>query len=242
MLNLIQYFKSDVIEFYCHPNAQDVIPEPKPAIKYLPEWFRILAPENKEIKDTTFNIPSMTAKKCFPMIDAMSLGFVIPLCGDLQVTVDNDLTQIKVHNPPGLKLAEFHNVNQIGGKTAPGFPMDPIKFINHWVIKTKPGWSTLFIPPLNHFDAPFTCLGGLVDTDRYPKEVNFPAIWHKPGFDGVLTSGTPLVVAIPIKRNTFNKKPKVRKMTKDEFRTIEVIQRQQKSRSHVYTKELRVKK
>lgn len=240
--NLFKIFGNDVIEFYCHPNYQDVIPEPKPAIKYLPEWFRILPPENKERKDDLWNIPQMTAKKCFPLIDAMSLGFVIPLCGDLQVTVDDDMTQIKVHNPPGMKLAEFHDVSQVGGKTAPGFPMNPVKFINHWVIKTAPGWSTLFIPPINHFDSPFTCLGGLVDTDRYPKEVNFPAIWNRPGFEGVLVSGTPLVTAIPIKRNSFNKKPKIKKMTKEEFTKIEVIAKQQRSRSHVYTHELRVKK
>jgi hypothetical protein len=241
--NLLKFWGNDIIEFYCHPGFHGVIPEPKPAIKYLPEWFRILPPENKDIKDSSFNIPQMTAKKCFPMIDAMSLGFTIPLGGDLQVTVDDDLTKITAHNPPGMKLAEFHQVSQVGGPTGPKFPMDPIKFLNYWVIKTAPGWSTLFIPPINHYDMPFTCLGGLVDTDNYPKEVNFPAIWNKPGFNGVLPAGTPLVTAIPIKRNSFkNKKPKIRKMTESEFKKIEVIGKQQKTRMHVYTNELRVKK
>lgn len=240
--NYFKFFSNEIIEFYCHPNFQDVIPEPKPAIKYLPDWFRVLPPENKEITDKAFNIPMMTAKKCFPLIDAMSLGFVIPLCGDLHVKVDNDMTETVVHNPPGIKLAEFHDVEQVGGQTAPRYPMNPIKFINHWVIKTAPGWSTLFIPPINNIDNPFTCLGGLVDTDNYPKEVNFPAIWNRPGFNGVLKSGTPLVTAIPIKRDAFNKKPKIRKMTKDEFKKIDTIAKQQKSRLHVYTHELRVKK
>lgn len=243
MLNkLIRFFGNDVIEFYCHPNYQDVLPEPKPAIKYMADWFKAIPPEIDNVIDTSFNVPQMTAKKCFPMIDAMSLGFVIPLCGDLHVKVDEDMTETKVHNPPGLKLAEFHDNTQVGGKNAPRYPMNPVKFINHWVIKTAPGWSTLFIPPINHIDAPFTCLGGLVDTDNYPKEVNFPAIWNRP-FDGLLRAGTPLVTAIPIKRNSFNnKKAKIRKMTKKEFKKIDTIAKQQRSRLHVYTQELRVKK
>jgi hypothetical protein len=231
----------DIVEFYCHPTLEGVIPEPKPAIKFFPEWFRIISPVDKNHRDD-FGDFSMNAKKCFPMIDAMSLGFVIPICGDLHVCVNDDMTEMTIKNPPGLTLGENHNIRQLGGETGPGFPINPIKFVNHWVVKTAPGWSTLFIPPVNHFNSPFTCLGGLVDTDKYPKEVNFPAIWNAPGFDGTITAGTPLVTAIPIKRDSFSKKPRVRKMTTKEFKRIEQIAKMQKSRRHVYTDELRVKK
>lgn len=243
MLNkLVRLFKSDVIEFYCHPQWFGVIPEPKPAVKHLPEWFRVIPPIDKERRDEYGDFV-MSAKKCFPMLDAMSLGFVIPLCGDLHIMVNNDLTEMKFTNPPnGLRLADSHDIRQLGGESGPGFPINPIKFVNHWVIKTAPGWSTLFIPPINHIGSPFTCLGGLVDTDKYPKEVNFPAIWNVPGFDGIISAGTPLVTAIPIKRDSFGKKPKTRRMTDDEFKLIEKIGKQQKTRKHVYTNELRVKK
>lgn len=239
---LVNVFKNDVIEFYCHPTWEGIIPEPKPALKYLPEWFRIIPPVDKNRRDEYGDF-SMSAKKCFPMIDAMSLGFVIPLCGDLHIKVNEDMTKMEFTNVPNnIMLAENHNISQLGGETGPGYPIHPIKFINHWVIKTAPGWSTLFIPPINHYDAPFTCLGGLVDTDKYPKEVNFPAVWNAPGFDGTLSAGTPLVTAIPIKRNTFSKKPKVRKMTDKEFKLIDKLARKQKTRKHVYTNELREKK
>jgi hypothetical protein len=239
MLNkLIRVFKNDVIEFYCHPKFENVIPEPKPAIKYLPEWFRIIPPVSKTRRDE-YNDFAMNAKKCFPMIDAMSLGYTIPLCGDLHVMVNNDMTEMNYTSPPEMKLADSHNVEQIGGESAPGFPINPIKFINYWIVKTAPGWSTLFIPPINHVGAPFTCLGGLVDTDRYPKEVNFPAIWNQPGFDGLIRAGTPLVTAIPIKRNSFPKKPKVRKIKNKEFNEIELIRKKQVTRKNVYTNELR---
>jgi hypothetical protein len=139
-----------------------------------------------------------------------------------------------------MKLVEFHNIKQIGTKKdAPGAPANPVKFINHWVIKTAPGWSTMFVSPVNHMNPNFTCLGGLVDTDRYPKEVNFPAIWHTPNFDAKVPAGTPLVQVIPIKRNSFPKKPKVRGMSKEEFVTIDKMSKAQSSRASYYTKELR---
>lgn len=184
--NLFKLWGNDIIEFYCHPSLQDIIPEPKPAIKHMPDWFKVIQPINKEKRDD-FGDFSMTAKKCFPMIDAMSLGFIIPLCGDLHVKVNRDMTEMSFTNPPGMKLAETHSTDQIGGETGPGYPINPIKFLNYWVVKTAPGWSTLFVPPLNHVKTPFTCLSGLVDTDKYPKEVNFPAIWNEPNFDQILS-------------------------------------------------------
>lgn len=241
MLNYLKFWGNDIIEFYCHPDYYGVIPEPKPAVKCIPDWFKVISPVDRDRRDN-FNDFAMNAKKCFPMIDAMSLGFIIPLCGDLHVKTDADVTDIKVHNPPAIKLAEFHDVRQVGGSTFPGYPANPVKFINHWVIKTAPGWSTLFIPPINHLATDFTCLGGLVDTDNYPKEVNFPAMWHTGNFDALVPAGTPLVTAIPIKRNSFNKKPKVRKMTDTEFKKIGKISKMQNTRHHVYTKELREKR
>lgn len=238
-MNMFKFWGNDVIEFYCHPELKDVIPEPRPAVKNFPEWFTSLPSEEKSERDM-FNTPMMTAKKCFPLLDAMSLGFSIPLCGDLHVKVERG--QINLTNPPGLNLGEFHNIKQVGERNAPGFPLPPVKFINHWVIKTKPGWSTLFIPPLNHFNTHFTCLSGLVDTDRYAKEVNFPAIWHTEEFDAQIKAGTFLVTAIPIKRNSFNKRVRVRDMSTKEFNYINVLDKQMKTRKQVYTNELREKK
>ncbi len=244
MKNWFKVWGNDVMEFYCHPDFEDIIPEPRPAVKYLPKWFKDLAPTFDAGKRDVFGNPTMTAKKCLPMLDAMSLGFTIPLGGDLHVTTNHNCTQIELKNPPAFAVAEFHDAGQVGGKSAFGFKHgNPIKFINRWVIKTKPGWSTLFIPPMNHFDAPFRCLAGYVDTDAYPKEVNFPGAWLVPDFDGSVPAGTPLVTAIPVKRNSFNnKKPKVRKMTDSERERIKKIQKAQESRTHHYTWELRKRK
>jgi hypothetical protein len=232
------FAKKPIIEFFCHPNLKGVIPEPRPASKHIPEWFKSI-PQTSTDKRDTFGNPAMTAKKCLPMLDAMSLGYIIPLACDLRVVTNNDCSMINITNSPEITGAEFHNIEQLGGKTGPGFPAPPVKFINYWVIKTRPGWSTLVMPLINGDNPNFTCLSGLVDTDRYVKEINFPAIWHTPNFDDRLPAGTPLVVVIPVKRSAIPKKPSVRDMTDAEFKEVEIVRKKQQSRTHVYTSELR---
>ena len=238
MFNFLKKKQKPIIEFYCHPEYEGMIPEPKPAMKFIPDWYKSIPP-TMEGKDNV-NRPHFTAKKCMPMIDAMGLGYVIPLCGDLGLKTSEDCSTIEVFNPNQIKLAEFHTLQQLGPK-APGMPAPPVKFLNPWVVKTAPGWSTLFLPLVNNsLTSPhFTCLGGLVDTDTYHKEVNFPAVWHTPNFDDYLPAGTPLVVAIPIKRNSVKTESLVRKMTEEEFNYIEMTRKKQHSRAHVYTNELR---
>ena len=232
------WYKNEVIEFYCHPEYAGVIPPPIQAGKVIPDWWKKL-PHTYPERDH-FGSQSMIAKKCMPLQDIMTLGYIIPLQGDVQVMTNIDGSVIKVVNPSEIKVAEFHSLDQVGGKqNAPGAPTQPIKFINHWIIKTAPGWSTLFIPPVNHMSPLFTCFGGMVDTDTYPKEVNFPAVWHAKNYDDKLKAGTPLVQVIPIKRNSFPKKPAVRDITTADFKEIERIRKSQMSRSSYYSKELR---
>lgn len=240
-LPLKSIFKTDVIEFFCHPDHAGTIPEPVSAAKKIPKWWKSLSDTIPGDRDM-YGAPSMTAKKCMPLLDVMSLGYIIPLAGDVQIISNNDKTVIKATSSESIRLVEFHNINQIGGKCAPGYPAQPVKFLNKWVIKTAPGWSTLFVPPINHMNPNFTCLGGLVDTDKYPKEVNFPAVWHAANFDDKLPAGTPLVQAIPIKRGSFPNHPVVREMTRKEFEEIDRISKTQNHRSGYYTQELRAPK
>lgn len=238
----LKFWDNPIIEFYCHPELEGIIPEPKAAVKHLPEWFKDLEPTYGTVRDS-FGNKTMSAKRCLPLLDGMSLGFTIPLCGDLHIRSNHNNSQIEVTNPPGIKVCEFHDADQVGGPNAakPNHG-NPLKFLNRWIIKTAPGWSTLFINPMNHFDQPFTCLSALVDTDKYPKEVNFPAVLNISDADIHIPAGTPLVTAIPIKRNSFEKKPYVRPMTKSEYKTVDRIQKIQNARSHYYTYELREKK
>lgn len=72
------------IEFVCIHEAytDQTIPHPVPAYKKMPAWFRKLKPDT----DSGKSKPG-TAKKCMPVLDAMSQGYIIPLWADLYVQV-----------------------------------------------------------------------------------------------------------------------------------------------------------
>lgn len=234
---LRKFFKSELVEFYCDPKLFGIIPEPIPAYKLIPDWFKKI-PLHTEERDH-IGAKNMTAKKCMPLLDSMSLGFIIPLFADVNIRTNKDGSLIEVGNNPLGKVIEFHSKDQLGGKSSPSAPSPPIKFVNRWVIKTAPGYSTLFIPPINHIEPRFTCFSGLVDTDKYPKEVNFPAMWHAKEYDGILSAGTPLVTCLTIKRQDIKNSVPIRPMTNKEMADINILQAKQISRRNVYTNELR---
>ncbi len=241
-------FSENIIEFYCDEELYDVIPKPEKASKNIPDWFRNLESTtekyDKEIRgDITrddFGNVNMTAKRCLPMLDAMSLGYTIPLVADVHIQSNRNNTQLKITCSPGFRSCSHHDAAQLGGRNNLGISHgDALKFENPWIIRTAPGWSCLFIPPLNHFDNSFTCLSGLVDTDVYPAEVNFPAVLNVYDADLHIRAGTPLVTVIPIKRNSSSKNAPIRKMNQEDLMRRHNIRRTQSMRTHYYTKTLR---
>ena len=44
-------------------------------------------------------------------------------------------------------MVSNHSPFQVAGN--PHEPRPPMKFHNYWTIRTPPGWSCLFLPPLN---------------------------------------------------------------------------------------------
>lgn len=216
MFNIFK--KRPIIEFMCLPEFEDSIPEPTLASKKVPDWFKKIDVELEYRRDQ-FGAKAFTAKKCVPMLDAFTTGFIIPVQFEINVITNHDLSIMKVTDSRGLHGVEgfsHHDSSQLGGKNQPHWPSIPIKFHNKWIIKTAPGWSTLFVPPLNHFNENFEAMSGIVHTDDYINTVNFPCIWKKPNFDGRVKVGTPLVQVIPFKRTSKNS-DFIRKITENEF-------------------------
>ena len=93
------------------------------------------------------------------------------------------------------------------------------KIMNPWIIKTPPGYSCLFVPPLNNTDDRFSIIPGIVDTDIYPGEINFPIIVNGdkyPVLETMISIGTPYVQVIPFKRESWKMKIKVNTVKKNE--------------------------
>jgi len=204
--------KTPEIEFLCFEDDFGIIPEPYPARKYMPEWFKALPPKiNKENK-----LENSTIKRCAPFLDSMTVGWIIPLVADVQFITNDDASGVNYKWTFHRTLVENHNYDQISTDRCPNpnLPKPPMKFLNWWAIKVPPGYSVLFVPPLNRQDPRFTCMSGFVDVDGYFEFINFPFFFNEPNYTGIVEAGTPLVQAIPIRRDAILSKEKIRKFDK----------------------------
>ena len=224
--------KTPVIEFLCLEEDYNVIPEPYPARKFMPEWFKALPPKvNKENK-----FENSTIKRCAPFLDAMTVGWIIPLAADVEFITNEDASNVQYKWQFYRSMVENHGYQQVTTDSAPHpmMPKPPMKFMNYWFIKVQPGWSVLFVPPLNRQDPRFTCISGIVDCDEYFEYINFPFFFNEKNYTGIIECGTPLVQAIPIKRDNFSTEYNTRALTKEEFKKLELARRKRNTHESHY--------
>ena len=185
-----------LIEFHTEAAFFGKIPEPFPASRTVPDWLKELPVENEGVP---------TIKRCAPFLQAITAGYIIPVPFDVHFKYlpDGEL----VFHGEGT-LPQRHQPSQQFG--TPFAAAKIVKLINPWLIKTPPGYSTLFIRPFNRFDCPFIPLTGLVETDTFYEAVQLPSVCHlQPGSSYTLARGTPLVQVVPILRESWNSTAKV---------------------------------
>ena len=87
-----------------------------------------------------------------------------------------------------------------------------IKIQNPWIIKTPPGYSCLFVPPLNNPKHDyFEIIPGIVHTDKYISQINFPMVVNGEKYEKLemtIKRGMPYVQVIPFKRDDWKMKIK----------------------------------
>lgn len=178
--------------------------DPLPAIELLPEWYKntpsTFISEEKMLRNSHNN--RRTVKKCLPVFDAMTAGYIIRTWKEVMVTNQDGGPFYYWRNPDPIG---FHPVEQADQHPkSNGFPFP--KWNNPWGIRTPPGWSCLFIPPLHRPNDIFTILPGIVDTDTYNSPVNFTFTLNVPMWEGSIPPGTPMVQVIPFKREAWGYK------------------------------------
>jgi hypothetical protein len=185
------------IEFVCAPEDRGVIAEPHPARGHLPGWFRTLPAVDRSALSATDN--GQTVKRCMPFFDAMTTGWIIPLAATVRLEIRDGGSTFEAGWEFDRVMVSNHSSYQVAGN--PDEPRPPGKLHNYWTIRTPPGWSCLFVAPLNRDPGPVKVLAGIVDTDRYRSHIHFPFV--PIGADGVhvLARGTPLVQVIPFRRD-----------------------------------------
>jgi hypothetical protein len=169
--------------------------QPVPSSQNLPEWYQNTEPYVNKDKDF------LTIKRCIPVLDAMSTGYLILLPCDILVQRNNGIPRLTVHGDSDPRFEPLsHQLEQ-----APNYPNSKIypflKWMNPWGIETPSGYSSMFITP-THRDLPFRILEGVVDTDKFIEPVNFPFLLDDK-FIGIIKAGTPIAQVVPFKRDTF---------------------------------------
>jgi hypothetical protein len=185
--------------FFCatKSNMVDIWPHPKPAGRFIPEEYKKLERHTKN------NLHQPTLKTCVPFLDAMTSGYIIPFDQDYIVDpIEDDFSVV-----PANKEQDdfgFHNSTQLPDSWKEISGKNAGKFHNKWLIKTPPGYSCLFIKPINRLEPRFEIISGIVDTDVYINTIHFPFILHKRDEQFLIKKGDPMVQVIPFKREPWN--------------------------------------
>jgi len=188
--------------FRCDPALSDHLPRPVPARSALPDWLRAMpAKAPSEIHGREIR----TVKQCPPFVDAMAYGVLVLLPCDITVNSGSFSWAWDIPEP----VASGHPRAPLSFHVAAQFPDAPfalkgqaaIKFNSFWTIELESGWSLFATHPVNRDDLPFRLISGLVDADRFHDGgINFPAIWTRPDFSGVLPKGTPVAQCFAVPR------------------------------------------
>ena len=185
------------ITFTCAPEDHGVIAPPVSARGYLPDWFRKLPAVDDSVASRSDT--GLTVKRCLPFLDAMTTGWILPLAATVRIEISQGGARVDAGWDFDRVLVSNHGPHQVSGN--PWSPRPPCKFHNFWTIATPPGWSCLFVNPLNRPNGVFEVVAGIVDTDTYRAPIHFP--FFATGEDGlhVIEKGSPLVQIIPFRRD-----------------------------------------
>ncbi len=191
-----------IIEFIAsNPYAFKVVEKPLPASNYIPDWWRKMEPYIGG-KFAVENLSTNASfKKCTPMLDALTSGYIVSLRADVHVTQTEFGPRIswrvKKEN-----VFEPHAESAKKIATPHGYHEQPCKYNSLLHIKTPSGYSCLITQPFGYPDTPFQAISAIIDTDNSPLENLFP-VWIQKDFEGVVEKGTPLVQITPFKRNDW---------------------------------------
>ena len=190
------------------PISNDIYLKPKRSNDVIPDWY-------KKLPATDFlhrgaQEKDLTIKRCIPVLDAMTTGYVLVTENDLYFSYDEETgesswsgekLQIGYHSDG--KVISSHPIIQVGDMPfSPEFIKFAFKWNNPYIIKTPPGYSCIFTGPMNQPYLPFSPLVGVVDTDTYFQPVLFPFLM-KNNFKGLIPKGTPIIQIIPFKRDDW---------------------------------------
>lgn len=182
--------------------AEMLVPKPKPAINYLPEWYR--GTKMFETRKPMINSQggaNTTVRSCMAFADSYTMGYIQETWCDLLVHSQGDKCIVieSMQHPPTLTRNDDISFN-----IPSDYYQSDLSWQIQWIPKLPPGYSMMYVQPLNRWDLPFETVSGVVDNDTffYENAGNYPVMIKK-GFTGIIPKGTPFIQMIPFKRDEW---------------------------------------
>jgi hypothetical protein len=186
--------------------VQLLVPPPKPAKLYIPEWFKEIPGINyKNIKMIGQGERHVNAniKNCIPVLDSFTSGYIQETWTDIFIEEDEDGdVEYNFSTQSCPKIMSSRDEHHMPIKN--DYYDFEFIWMQVWIPKLPDGYSYLFTSPLNRPDLPFTTATAIVDGDKlnYTHGGNVP-FYIKKGFSGVIHQGTPMYQMIPFKRESW---------------------------------------
>ena len=182
---------------------------PVPATTLIPEWWKAMTPYDRSEKNPDgkklFMIggsANATFKKCTPMLDAVTSGYILTLHADVLVRQEEGAPGPSVTWRTNDPIFDVHGTGARSIPAPVGYDNVVFKYLNTWIPRTPPGYSIMVTAPFGYHDLPFRAVPAIVDSDKSSLEL-LPPMWLRDGFEGVIEKGTPLVQITPFKRESW---------------------------------------
>lgn len=204
---------------YLSKHAFEVCEKPRPASHFIPEWHKNMPSYSPtptcpaaDRLSLTGGGTNVTAKKCIPMLDSISSGYIVPLWADIVVeqSQNGPLLNWLVED----SVFSLHGSSYVGMTPPPSFSHIVFKYMTYFRMETPNGYSVQVRPPAGHYNLPIQVIPAIIDTDRSVIDSNFPC-WIKKDFEGIIKKGTPVAQVIPFKRENW--KSEFSYITEDQF-------------------------
>ena len=173
----------------------------KPASNDIPDWYKKSNSYVGDPSDKMYQPKRMSIKKCIPVLEYMTTGLNLYLPFSIFVEgryPERDIYTNVEHD--GLAKMGHHSIDQAQLFPLPdSYDIQPHKIDFPWMIETPKGYSSIYVQPQNELYDTLLFPRGLVNTDNYKNQVNFP-FFLKKDFTGTIDAGTHFMSVFFIKR------------------------------------------
>jgi hypothetical protein len=197
-INKIEFVALDKYSF-------EVCPKPVPASQLIPKWWKNATPYVKSLdnpdgkKILLANLESNASfKKCTPMLDFLSAGYIFTLQADVLVRYENNSPLLSWRIDQ--KVFADHPAQEV--EVPVGYHPQGFKYFNYWIPKLPKGYSALITSCPGYPNGIFKPISAIIDYDKTQHGL-FPPGFIMNNFEGIIEKGTPMFQLIPFKRNNW---------------------------------------